>query len=372
MKKTICPLLFLAILALIVASRYVAFSQETSIVSWKQCLKQPSEWYGSPEAIRIADQVLLYQRDTGGWSKNIDMAVPLSAEEKEKLLRQKPFREDSGIDNGATYTQLTFLACVYQATRHPRFLEAFHRGLEFLLAIQYPNGGWPQFPFHKGYYTHITFNDNAMVGVLDLLRHVVDDPEFEFVDASRREQSKEAIRKGIDCILQCQIVVEGKRTAWCAQHDEITLQPAEARSYEKISLSGAESVGIVRFLMGIESPSPAMIEAIQSAIAWFREVQLTGIRQENRDDLSLPKGYDKVVVADPSAPPLWARFYEIGTNRPIFCGRDGIIKYSLAEIEHERRVGYSWYTNAPFSILSKEYPQWQKKWALHTNVLHSQ
>ena len=47
-------------------------------------------------------------------------------------------------------------------------------------------------------------------------------------------------------------MVNGRRTVWCAQHDETTLRPAGARTYEHASLSGYESVGIVRFLMGIE------------------------------------------------------------------------------------------------------------------------
>jgi len=51
------------------------------------------------------------------------------------------------------------------------------------------------------------------------------------------------------------------------------------------------------------------------------------------------KGRDKFVVADPSAAPLWARFHEIGTNKPIFRDRDGVPKAFLADIGHERRNG---------------------------------
>src|SRR4030095_4955126 len=149
----------------------------------------------------------------------------------------------------------------------------------------------------------------------------------------------------------------------CAQHDEVTLLPAPARSYEKISLSGSESVGLTRFLMGIDRPEPPVIEAVQSAVAWFARVKLMGIRLVNKPEASLPKGYDLVVVPDAQAEPLWARFYEIGTNRPIFCGRDGVIKSSLAEIEYERRTGYNWYTTAPAELLARDYPNWQKTWA---------
>jgi PelA/Pel-15E family pectate lyase len=68
-----------------------------------------------------------------------------------------------------------------------------------------------------------------------------------------------------------------------------------------------------------------------------------------------------VVVQDPAAPPLWARFYEIGTNRPIFSGRDGVVRYSLAEIELERRVNYSWLGPYAADLLAKDYPAWKAR-----------
>jgi PelA/Pel-15E family pectate lyase len=339
-------------------------------VPWKQCLSQPSTWYRSAEARRIADQVLLYQRENGGWPKNIDMAKPLIEQELAKLAAQKGLNRDSTIDNGATCTQMAFLARVHDASDGPRFKDAFLRGLDFLLNAQYDNGGWPQFPAGSGYHRHITFNDDAMVGVLKLLHAVArTNPPVAFVDASRCLRAAAAVDRGIACILRCQVVAGGRPTSWCAQHDEKTLAPAPARSYELVSLSGSESVGIVRFLMSIERPSPEVVEAIQSAVAWFDRVKLTGLRQTEQRAPSLPNGRDKIIVADPAAPPLWARFYEIDTNRPFFCGRDGVKKYALAEIEHERRTGYAWYTEAPAALLARDYPAWQKRWAPGRNVL---
>ncbi|HWQ87156.1 pectate lyase [Brevundimonas sp.] len=48
---------------------------------------------------------------------------------------------------------------------------------------------------------------------------------------------------------------------------------------------------------------------------------------------------DARLVAAPDAVPLWARFYEPGTNRPIFVSRDSVVHYDIAEIERERRTG---------------------------------
>lgn len=332
-------------------------------LKWNDALRQKAEWYGSAEAVRVADNLLLWQRDTGGWPKNTNMAVVLSQQEAAALSKQK--REtDSTIDNGATYTQMAYLARVFNATKQARCKDGFLRGLDYLFKAQYDNGGWPQFyPDLHGYYKHITFNDDAMVGVLELLRAIAQKrPEYVFVDEARRAQAERAVQKGIDCILKTQVTVNGVLTVWCAQHDEVTLQPAPARAYEKISLSGSESVGLVRFLMSVENPSPQIRAAIQAAVAWFEQTKLTGLKVIEKPDAASSKGYDKVVVKDASAGPLWARFYEIGTNRPIFCGRDGVIKYSLAEIEYERRTGYRWYVNAPTTLLAKDFPAWKKKW----------
>ncbi|MHC4740483.1 MAG: pectate lyase [Planctomycetota bacterium] len=347
-----------------------AVTEARGAISWKQCLSRPEKWYESELARQIADNVLLYQRNDGGWHKNTDMAKPLTAEERTRIIGDK-LRDDSTIDNGATIRQMRYLARVYRATGADRFRASFDKALDYLLRAQYQNGGWPQFyPRTKGYYRHITFNDGAMINVMNLLRDVGRGKEpFGFVDQSRRNRCEHAVLKGIECILKCQIVVDGRELAWCAQHDEDSFAPADARTYEKASLSGSESVGIVAFLMQIDNPSPEIIDSIQSAVKWFDQVKLTGIRQVKKTVKDAPKGYDKIIVKDDNAPPLWARFYEIGTNRPIFCSRDGVIRYNLSEISYERRNGYSWYVDGPAKLLNKLYPTWKKRWAPDRNVL---
>jgi PelA/Pel-15E family pectate lyase len=236
---------------------------------------------------------------------------------------------------------LSFLARVYTAQQHERHRESFLHGLDYLLEAQYTNGGWPQFyPDLSGYYKHITFNDNAMIGVMKLLRDVAaKKPAYVFVDEARRARAAEAVEKGIECILKTQILVNGKQTVWCAQHDEVTLAPAAARKYEVVSLSGGESVEIVRFLMSIKNPSREVVESIEAAVQWFQQAQLKG--------------------ADGAA--VWARFYEIGSNRPIFVGRDGVVKYNIAEIDRERRENYQWYVNRASKLLNEDYPAWRKR-----------
>jgi PelA/Pel-15E family pectate lyase len=163
----------------------------------------------------------------------------------------------------------------------------------------------------------------------------------------------------VTLILAAQVRADGRLTAWCAQHDERTLEPRKARAYEHPSLSGRESVGIVEFLMSLPAPDAATVAAVDAAVAWLRGVRIEGLRVETRPDAALPGGFDRVAVKDPAAAPIWARFYEIGTNRPIFSGRDSVVRYEMAAIEHERRVNYAWYGYWPETALS-HYPDWKR------------
>jgi PelA/Pel-15E family pectate lyase len=321
------------------------------------------KWYGSDEAVRIADNVLLYQRTTGGWPANVDMSRELTEEQKSKVRTAKD-RADSTLDNGATHTHVRYLAGVYNATNQERFREAFFRGFDYLLKAQYANGGWPQtYPSLRGYSKFITFNDGAMIGAMAVLRDIVENrPPYAFVDENRHEKAGRAVQEGIQCILKCQIVVAGRRTAWCQQHDDKTLQPRPARAFEPAAITACESVGIVEFLMSIDNPRQEIIDAVQNAAAWFDNVKITGIRQVSKPDESQERGFDKVIVADPTALPTWARFYEIGTNRPIFGDRDGKVYSAMSQISAERRTGHSWYGDWPADMLRKDYPLWRGRW----------
>jgi PelA/Pel-15E family pectate lyase len=302
------------------------------------------------------------------------MTRVLSEADKTRFLNDKS-RKNSTIDNGATVTQMQYLAKVYNATGLERFKQVFLNAVDYLLNAQYPNGGWPQCcppQGHADYSKHITFNDGAMIRVMSVLRDIAKEKSsYAFVDESRRDQVEKAVQKGIECILKCQIIINGRRTAWCQQHDQETFEPRPARTYEKVSNCSYESAGIVKFLMDIDNPEPNIIRAVQNAVAWLDRSKLSGIRVVQKPNKSLERGFDRVVVKDAAAPLIWARFYQLETNRAIFCSRDGRIKYSLAEIEHERRIGYAWYGYWPTEILVRYYPAWQKKWAPQENVLRN-
>lgn len=327
----------------IIISFLIIFSQTTLAVSWKKALKQNPDWYSSTEAQGLAKQVIRFQKDNGGWPKNQDFFIDLDPEDSKKLDNQRNEFKDATIDNGATYTPLKFLSRIWRAKANPDVERSLHLGLTFLLKSQYSNGGWPQRPNNSGYSLHITYNDGAMIGVMTYLRDLLkENPTY--LSNDEKSAIKTALTKGLDCILKTQIRFEGKPTVWCAQHDAKTLLPAKARSYEHPSFSGGESAGIIRYLMEIKDPSPGVGNSIDCAVEWLRANQIKGIRIATKDG-------NRFIVKDKNAPPLWARFYHLKTGKPIFSGRDGIIKLSFNEIEAERRNGYAWYVSNPRSIL---------------------
>lgn len=328
---------------------------------WRNFVKEKSEvWYTSTEAANIANNILLYQRSCGGWPKNIRMDEPLSDSQIAAVIDEKEVTQDATIDNGATTTELTFLAKIFNVTQRDEYRSAFHKGFLFLQKMQLANGGWPQFYDRKGYYTHITYNDNAMVNVMNLLKKIADrDTVFARITTDENaETAKKMFDKGIDCILKTQIIVDGKPTVWCAQHDEVTLLPAKARAYELPSFSGSESAEIVVLLMSIPNPSPEVINAVNGAMAWFDKTKIVGKRLDEITNVEGKK--DRRMVDDPSATPLWARFYNLDDMRPFVCDRDGVKKYDISEIGYERRNGYAWYGEWPLRLYPK-YDKWQRK-----------
>jgi PelA/Pel-15E family pectate lyase len=299
-------------------------------VRWGQILDQPAGWYGSREAIAIAGIVRQWQRADGGWPKDVDMSAQPAG-----TAARPPKIPDSTIDNGSTVTQIRFLDRVFAAAGETRDREAAVRGVDYLLAAQYMNGGWPQFyPLRNDYSRHITFNDDAMMGVVSLLEEIAAGRAVSTAGDARRSRASTAIERATDLVLRAQVRVNGQLTAWCAQHDAVTLEPRPARSYEHVSLSGRESVEIVRFLMR-RPPRPEIVAAVDGAVGWLTQVRL----DEGR----------------------WARFYEIGSNRPIYSGRDGIVRYDISQIEAERRTGYAWSGTWPERLVAIEYPRWRAR-----------
>ena len=347
----------------------MAWMPVTAQNPFKQLMRKTDPaYFKTDEARQVGNQLLLYQRVTGGWPKNIDMARPLSSDEEAQLLIDKEKPDDSTTDNDATNIQMMFLARLYQNTKDSRYREAFRKGVEYLLSGQYENGGWPQFwPEMHGYQIHITYNDDAMVNTLKLFRDMMAQKEpyqGDLTDQALRKRMAEAFDKGIDCILATQIVKDGVPTVWCQQHDRETFEPAPARAFELPSYCSMESVSLTRLLMELPNPDDRVKKAVHAAMRWFDKYKLTGykiVRVGSRGSYDQDTRLEK----DPHAEPIWARFYDLDYCEPFVCDRDGVPRRHLYQIGSERRNGYSWYNTLAASL----YPLYEK-WAEKYDPAH--
>ncbi len=321
------------------------------------------EFFQSDEARRIGDQVVLYQRVTGGWPKNIDMARMMTAEEMATVEAEKGRRYDSTTDNNATILQLRYLARLYKATGDVKYRDSFRRGVDFLLDGQYENGGWPQFwPENRDYQIHITYNDNAMVGTMTVIRDLMygsepyDAPGL--MPEGYRKRLMESFYRGVECILATQIVTDGRPTVWCQQHYRDTYLPAPARAYELPSYCSNESAGILRLLMEIPDPDARVKRAVHAGMRWLDDHKITGYRYEHGWQSGTGSS---CLVADENAGPLWARFYDLKYAEPYVCDRDGVARRHLEQIGYERRNGYGWFSTNPAELYGL-YDEWADRW----------
>ncbi len=161
------------------------------------------------------------------------------------------------------------------------------------------------------------------------------------------------MKRGLNCILATQIVVNGRRTVWCQQHDALTLKPTSARNYEMPSEASAESAEIVLFLMQLSDPSSQVVQAVNAAVAWFDQTKIENMAFKFTGDGG------RSLVPSPGSGPIWARYYQIGSDRPIFGDRDKTIHDDLDEISTERRNGYAWFGAGPELVLQR-YERWKK------------
>lgn len=312
-----------------------------------------ARWFATDSARSIAATMLSFQTPSGGWTKHADMFGAPRPKGTSFFSETAGWDYIATIDNSATTTQLLFLTRLIAA--QPKAPEAaawrasVDRGIDYLLRAQYPSGGWPQvYPLQGGYHDATTYNDDATVNVLRVLRDVRDG-RTPVTNPTQRARAAEAFTRGVDALLADQVPLDGQRTVWGQQHDPITRLPVKARSYELAGLTGGESAGILSLLMSIDKPTRRMVEAVHDGARWLETHRLNAMR------------YDSIAgtyITDANASPLWARIYEIPSLKPVMANRDGVPRYDFAELT-DRRTGYAWYVNRPASMLI-EYAEWSR------------
>jgi PelA/Pel-15E family pectate lyase len=273
------------------------------------------------------------------------------------------------FDNGATTTEIRYLAKVQamQTTDRAAMRDSIVRGLDLLIAAQYPNGGWPQnYPLSGGYHDAITLNDDAMLQIVRLLYDVGHrrDGDFAFVDDAMRARAKTAAEAGIAWFVAQQVRIGGRRTLWGQQHDALTQLPTAARAFEMPALASSESVRIVDFLMTLPEPDADVRAAVYAAADFLRASRIDGKRWR-----------DGELLDDPQSS-VWARFYALDVYepeashvdarvRPLFGDRPqphgsrayGLVFGTLRAVSAERRRGYAQYNRAAEALL-RDFDVW--------------
>jgi PelA/Pel-15E family pectate lyase len=298
---------------------------------------RPAAWYGTPEARHVADNIVSFQTPAGGWGKNVDRNGPVRRRGQHYVSFEgkESWNFIGTIDNNATTSELRFLARVQAQTpgaAGDAYRAALLKGVSYLLNSQYPNGGFPQvYPLQGGYHDAITFNDDAMSNVLQVLLDVANPKgDYAFVPEAVAADARAGAGKAIAAILKTQIAATG----WCQQHDALTLAPVGARNFEPIAISSFESARVLMVLMQLPEPSAELKAAINGGIAWLQKVALPG--------------------------DIWSRYYDLNTMKPIFGDRDRSIHDDVKELSEERQKGYGWFGNGPAKA-KQAYEAWARR-----------
>ena len=270
---------------------------------------------GAKEA---ADALMWCQLASGGWGGGYDIAA--------RQARSLHYRRDvdagdtdpagriawSTLDDNKTQSALHFLLELAHTRARSTDADLRHAvsfGLDGLLAAQSPNGGWPQQyngP-HKGeapklratvpsdwprvfpdvdYREYYTLNDGVFLHTMRLLLRAWElEQDDRFLKSARRSG---------DFLLRTQL--PEPHPIWAQQYN-LQMEPAWARKFEPPAACSRESLGAMEALyeLSLATGDNRYREALAPAMKWFERSRLKG---------------DK---------PRWARFYELSTNRPIYC-----------------------------------------------------
>ena len=301
--------------------------------------------------------VLSYQTLLGGWSKRTDMQQV----RKPGQLAGSEAAYIPTFDNGATSTQIRWLAAYHpnaSAADQAKIQAALTQAVQFVLRAQYPNGGFPQsYPLRGGYHDAVTLNDNVMTDLLNLLWDIANQPDYRWLAADLRAAAQAGFHKGVDWLVQAQVQVDGKRTVWTAQHHPLSGVPVAARKFEQISLVSSESAAVLQLLLdkGLdkelykEQSNPGVLPALCSGIAWLQQHQIRDKAWQRHETGS--------ALVEKKGAQLWARFYSLPQQQPVFFDRDGQVYSDVNQLSLERQQGYGWYQTNAKGVLKA----WKKK-----------
>jgi len=259
-------------------------------------------------ACQAADALIAGQLDNGGWWHEIRF------DEEGRALHEsaRATMDDNTVQGAAMF--MMEMAGTVGAARHEN---SARLALGFLLESQYPSGGWPQqYPSSSGYSSFYTLNDGAMNDCIStLLAGYRQFHDKRYLDAAKRAGQ---------WLAEAQL--PAPQRGWAQQYD-LQMRPAPARWFEPAACCSAVTVRVIRTLIDlhVDTGDVEYLEPIPAALEWLETSRLED--------------------------GTWARFYEIGSNRPIYVTSAREIVYKPENL----RPGYGWKSSYGISEVSLMY-----------------
>ncbi len=235
-------------------------------------------------AVRAGDLLVALQMQSGGWFSEMPVRGAAPARWFRLTVRR------SAIDDDVTPGAIRALLALWEVTHDPRHRVAAERGLALLLERQLPGGAWPLVarPYwkqrlYRDFEDRPTLNDGATTQAIVTL-----------IAAARtlgREALLASARRGGDWIVGAQR--PPPQAGWAQQYDQDG-KPAPARRYERVALATWESRYALDALLALAAATgdEKYCGPVEHAARWLAASRL--------------------------GPDCWARFYELGSNTPLY------------------------------------------------------
>ena len=288
-------------------------------------------------AVAAAHCLAWGQLESGGWGYSIEFNLKRNRYRYHHLKEAdtpnyKKLRNTTTFDDNNTQYSTRFLLAVDQYVDDPKIDAAIERAIECFMKAQYKgvkwDGSWPQRypPPSKGYGAYPTFNDNTMS---DCVRTML-----AAWNRYKKPEYLDSVKRCLEFYLRSQ--QPEPQTAWAQQYDK-NLKPAWARRFEPPSITGGESSGNMQLLMDmyIELGDKRYLDAVGKAIEWYKRSRIGGTEAKG----------------------IWARFYEPGTNNPLYFTRT----YKLVYTDDDLPVHYSFKANYGVNSRMRFYEQIKEK-----------
>ena len=312
---------------------------EAYLKAWRLC----GDGLCLEAAREAADALVQAQLTSGGWDARFELDPHHRQRYAYRVDGETAGRRNlTTFDDNKSQSSLMLLMHVDEALdfQDRELHEAVQYALQNMLAVQYPNGAWPQqfsgppdaadhpimkasypktwsrtFP-KKNYTGYYTLNDNNMSYIIDML--------FEAHTIYDREDCQLAAEKTGDFFRLAQM--PDPQPGWAQQYDR-DMHPAWARKFEPPAVTGGESQSLMRTLLTLyrHTGKKKFIEPIPRALAYYRKSLL-------------PDG-------------RLARFYELRANKPLYFTKDYRLTYSDADMP----THYGFKVNSSLDSIERAY-----------------